>query len=60
MTTWAVAVVPDGADDGWTGAAAAGAAGAAGAAAANDCVVAVADEDDVRGGSSAVHSLLSM
>ena len=59
MTTWAVAVVPDGADDGWTGAGAAGAAGAA-AAAANYWVVAVADEDDVRGGSSAVHSLLSM
>ena len=47
--TRAVAVVPDGADAGWTGAA---------AAAANDCVVAVADEDDVRGSSS--HSLLSM
>ena len=55
MTTWAVAVVPDGADDGWTGA---GAAGAGAAAAANDCVVAVADEDDVRGSSS--HPLLSM
>ena len=47
MTTWAVAVVPDGADAGWTG-----------AAAADDWAVAVADEDDVRGSSS--HSLLSM
>ena len=43
--------MPDGADAGWTGAA---------AAAANNCVGAVADEDDVRGASSAVHSLLSM
>ena len=50
MTTWAVAVVPDGANAGWTGA----------AAAADDWAGAVPDEDDVRGGSSAVHSLLSM
>ena len=49
MTTWAAAVVPDGADAGWTGVA---------AAAANDCVVAVADKDAVRGSSG--HSLLSM
>ena len=50
MTMWAVAVVPDGGDAGWTGAAA--------AAAADDCAPAVADEDAVRGSSS--HSLLSM
>ena len=43
MTTWAAAVVPDGADAGWTAAAA--------AAAADDCADAVADEDDVRGSS---------
>ena len=47
MTTWAVAVVPDGADAGWTD-----------AAAVDDCAVAVADEDAVRGSSS--YSLLSM
>ena len=41
---WAVAVVPDGADAGWTGAAAA-------AAAADDCADAVADEDAVCGSS---------
>ena len=49
MTTWAVAVVPDGADAGRTGAA---------GAAANDCAGTVADEDAVRG--SSWHSLLSM
>ena len=48
MTTWSVAVVPDVADAGWTGA----------GAAADDCVGAVADEDAVRG--SFGHSLLSM
>ena len=48
MTTWAAAVVPDGADAGSTGA----------AAAADDCAGVVAYEDDVRG--SSVHSLLSM
>ena len=42
--------MPDGADAGWTGAAA--------AAAANDCVVAVADEDAALG--SSWHSLLSL
>ena len=46
--TWAAAIVPDGADAGWTGA----------AAAADDCAGAVADEDAVRG--SSWHSLLSM
>ena len=43
--TRAVAVVPDGADAGWTGAA------AAAAAAADDCADAVADEDAVCGSS---------
>ena len=49
MTMWAAAVVPDGADAGWTGAA---------AAAADDCAGTVADEDAVR--ESSWHSLLSM